>query len=269
MASNLSTIGFVFANNDDFSNKMVELAEKTQMQASCAAGHYAVWSELSGAQLWFHIAPGKDIGGDVTELEILGLTPFFAGQSEVSVNITAPVQRGDDNGFEGGFYAWVGPDESGEGVYPMVFDAVDFAMHGKRKLPFRATVQLSGFARELTAYATRKAFESAEADRLQLAAQSFIPMGIFAASSADQEPGDKLAGEKSELAPSPTAMLTGIVTAHHVLINAETGRKFHWLVVKSFEASFDIVADPEVISGEIVEGGVVEVACWFFGRILD
>lgn len=307
MASNLSTIGFQFANNDEFSKKMIELAEATDGQAICAEGHYAVWREPSGAQLWFHIMPESSNGGsEPTELSILGLTPFFEGKSSVPLKITAPIRRDADNSFEGGFYAWVGSDadkaeataastdESGNGSnddadfddsYPMVFDAVDFAVHAKRQVPFTANVRLSGFARELKAYASPEAYAEVDGDGPKLAASAFIPMGIFAASAADGASGAandntdngavngaKAGADGQGIAgtqPSATALLTGTVRAHHLLTNNNTGRDYHWLTVDSLAASFDILADPEVVSGEIVTGGVVEVACWFFGRILD
>ena len=272
MASNLSTIGFVFANNDGFSSKMIELAGSLETVIQCDAGQYAVWSEPSGAQLWFHISQDSNDKDD--ERTIHGLTPFFEGKSRVDVKITKAIHRSDDNDFEGGFYAWIAPDDTGEGAYPMVFDAVDFALHNNRKMPFNAQIRLSAFARELTAYGSKDDYETSESDQPKLASQAFIPMGIFASSSvangADNDnanPAD--AADIEDDNPSSTALLTGIVTTHHILKNQETGRDFHWLVVDSLYASFDVIADPDVIKGVIAVGGVVEVACWCFGRILD
>ena len=53
-----------------------------------------------------------------------------------------------------------------------------------------------------------------------------------------------------------------------LLVNEATAQNFHWLLVESLEASYDIVADPSVVSGEITQGGTIECACWMFGRIL-
>jgi hypothetical protein len=39
--------------------------------------------------------------------------------------------------------------------------------------------------------------------------------------------------------------------------------------VESLEATFDILADPDVVVGEIVQGGTVEVACLLFGRFVQ
>ncbi|MCB1548936.1 MAG: hypothetical protein KDJ41_14045, partial [Hyphomicrobiaceae bacterium] len=58
------------------------------------------------------------------------------------------------------------------------------------------------------------------------------------------------------------------VVAHRVLTNEETGDTFHWLLVKSLEASYDIVADPAVVKGPLGVDAVVRIGGAFFGRIL-
>jgi hypothetical protein len=45
--------------------------------------------------------------------------------------------------------------------------------------------------------------------------------------------------------------------------------RLHWLLVESLEATFDIVADPEVVLGEITAGGTIEAAVMMFGRLLE
>lgn len=259
MASNMSTLDFEFAEQAEFADAMTKLANETVEHLTGATGEYAIWRSRTGAELWFHLSLPDEEGAR----EILGLTPFFEGKSDNLVSLAAPVQRPEDNPLEGAFYAWVKPDsESGEGSYPIVFDAVDFAAHTRRKLPLLTAVRLSGFARELTAHASEEAYTAAskQGDRMQLGPQAFVPMGLFAAA----EKGDDEGGEP----PSSTAILTGRVLEHRLLTNEATAQPFHWLLVESLDATYDIVADPAVVSGEIKPGCTIECACWLFGRIL-
>lgn len=261
MASNMSTLGFDYQEQAEFAEAMSKLAGEAVERLTCRDGEYAIWRSRTGAELWFHLsAPGEE-----GEREILGLTPYFEGRSDNLVNITQAIARPEDNPLEGAFYAWMSPEpESGEGAYPIVFDAVDFAAHKERELPLLVGVRLAGFARELRAFPSAEAYSAstmAEDGKRGLAPEAFIPMGLFAAASGDGS------GQASE-APSSTAILTGRVKEHEVLTNEETGQKFVWLLVDSLEGTFDLVADPTVVSGDITVGGTVECACWLFGRVL-
>ena len=91
-------------------------------------------------------------------------------------------------------------------------------------------------------------------------AQSFFPVGLFAEADA------KSAGKHA--VPSSNALINGIVRGHRELVNEFTGQTFHWLEVESLSATYDIVASPGIISGDIIEGGIVQASCWLFGRIL-
>lgn len=260
MASNLSTIGFEFEREEDFGTTMSRLAASAVQRLSSPQGDYAIWRSNSGAEIWFHLAPET---GNGAQREILGLTPFFEGTSEVRLKVTKSVRRPNDNAMEGAFYGWVGPDqETGEGTYPLVFDAVDFAAHAPRELPAVWRSRLVGFARELAAYPSREAFQAAQQAQAPLDAQAFIPMGLFA---------NAVEGAAAEVAeiPSSSALFTGQVTDHRVYTNEETGRAFHWMLIDTLDATYDLLADPDVVRGEIVVGGTVDTACWFFGRILD
>jgi len=48
-----------------------------------------------------------------------------------------------------------------------------------------------------------------------------------------------------------------------------TGHSFHWLLVETLEATVDILADPEIVAGDVTKGGTVEVACLLFGRLVQ
>jgi hypothetical protein len=263
MASNLSTIGFVFPNEENFRNAMIACARDAGMRLACPAGQYGLWRSRTGAEVWFHLAATDD-----GATEIFGLTPFFEGQSSVPLKITGAIARPGDTVFEGALTGWVSPAETGEGSYPIVFDAIDFDAHRAAQWPDVRNVRLVGFTREMQAFASDEAYYAArgtpDAEHPKLAAHAFIPMGLFAA--AQNEEG----GADSALeAPSSAALLTGKVLEHRRLTNEATGNDFLWLLVESLEATFDIVADPNVVSGEIVDGGTIEAAVWMFGRILD
>lgn len=259
MANNLSTIGFAFADDREFVAAVTVLAAQAVERLATEAGDYAIWRSRTGAELWFHLGPEPPAGG---EREILGLTPFFQGKSEIPLKVTAAVQRPTDNPFEGLLTAWVAPDETGEGAYPLSLEAVDFAAHARRELPALWRAQISGFARELKAFRSGAAYEESQTREPWLAARAFIPIGLFAGAAS----GD---GERAPEQISATALLTGRVRETNLMTNEATGRQFHWLLVESLEATFDVVADPSVVTGEIIRGGAVEALVQLFGRVLD
>ena len=260
MVSNLSTIGFEFDDQQSFSAAIVRLANAAVTRLATPAGDYAIWRSRTGAELWFHLAPASGVEGE--EREIIGLTPFFDGDSAVPLAHTESFVRPEDNALEGAFHAWVAPDEDGAGAYPLVYDAVDFAAHESAGLPQTRTVRLAGFARELKAYASAEAYLAVADRKPPLAAQAFIPMGLFAAAADPDEAA-------RDAPPSSTAIITGRVIAHELFTNEETGRPFHWLLVETLEATIDCVADPAAVTGDIAEEGTVEIACLLFGRTLD
>lgn len=268
MVSNLSTIGFDFRDEDSFRATMARLADEAGERLATADGDYAVWRSRTGAEIWFHLAPAADGLGQPGERVIVGLTPYFEGKSDIAIEVEAIVTRPDDNAMEGALNAWVAPDDLGTGAYPIVFDAVDFAAHKDRELPDVWRARIAGFARELKAYADADAFRAASVGAdAGLEAQSFIPIGLF----EDAEPGAGNGEAQPPLAgvPQSTALITGRVTEHQRLLNEETGRAFYWLLVESLAATYDVVADPDIVEGDITIGGTIEVACVLFGRILE
>ncbi|MGQ0671648.1 MAG: hypothetical protein ACT4N2_02040 [Hyphomicrobium sp.] len=256
MVSNLSTIGFDFAADEDFVATMVRLAGEARQRLSVPGGDYAIWRSRTGAEIWFQLAPSV-AGGDI---EIVGLTPFFEGMSEVDLGITGVVHRAEDTPLDGAFTAWVAPDDAGGGSYPIVFDAVDFGAHRDGPLPVVRRARLVAFARDLIAFPSAQSYAAGGTGGEMFSPRSFVPVGL-AAGAFDE------GGEPSQ--PSADARLTGEVIEHRPLINEVTGRSFHWMLVRSADAVFDVVADPEIIEGQIVAGGTVDVGCAIFGRLLD
>lgn len=256
MASNMSTIGFVFANDDEFRDTMIRLVTEAREYHAAPPGEYAIWRSRSGAEIWFHVE-GTDAVG-VNERAIAGLTPFFESGAATQLVLTAPVRRDGYNAFEGAFEAKLGGTGDDAG-YPLVFDAVNFSAHTDRRMPARCKVRLTGFAREVKAYPSEEAYYAAQTREPAFAAKSFVPIGMFAAAD----------GEGAKEPPSSYAALTGRVTETRMLDNEATLRRFRWLSVETLGMSIDIVADPEIVQGEIAAGATVEVIALLFGRIMD
>lgn len=266
MASNLSTIGFVAEDDAHLAAHLQRCAQNVIDVIDCPAGTYGLWRSRSGAELWFHMI--RPDGRDVTEIS--GYCPFFEGESEVLLKLTERMKRPFDGPFEGLFVGWVAPDDTGEGSYPVVFEAVDSNAVEMIELPAVVTARLSAFARSLVAYPDEAAFLAREGNAFTIAPQAFLPTGLLAqATRGDGDADDATSGNGDAGPPPPTAMLTGIVRSHAIRQNEATGATFHWLMVESYDATFDIVADPEVVSGPIAEGAIVEVTATMFGRLLE
>ncbi|MCB1521437.1 MAG: hypothetical protein KDJ37_12795 [Hyphomicrobiaceae bacterium] len=282
MASNLSSIGFSFDDEDAFRETLTDLANTARDRLTGDTGEYAIWRSRSGAEIWFHLGAEDHPGASPGERVILGLTPFYEGQSAIPLCVTEAIRRPDDNPLEGMLHGWVSPDAAvmsadhrpagdenlddiGLGSYPIVFDAVDFAAHAERELPAVWTCRIAAFCREIVVH-TQGEFSSQISPGLPLAAQALIPIGLI--SDEDDEDDEEDAAPRGGVA-MPTVLLTGIVRAHRRLDNEITGRAYYWLSVESLEATFDVIADPDIVTGEITDGATVEAVAWLFGRVLD
>lgn len=293
MASNLSTIGFDLKDNAALQELVIRLANAASTGLSSPVGDYVIWRSRTGAEIWFHLtpnpAPKLEPGASPSEdapREIIGLTPFFEGRNRTAIRLTSTITRPNDNAFEGAFCAWVapppaanagtdehsgnkgldhhGPDIIGseEGSYPLVFDCVDYAVHCDRILPANCWARLTGFARELRIFTDEEAFEAAQPPENGFAPQSFFPVGLFAAS-------DAATGTGQTPPPSSNALFNGRIVDHQLLTNEETDTSFYWLAIETLDATFDVVAHPNVVKGQIANGAFAQAACWMFGRLLE
>lgn len=259
MASNFSTIGFPFDNEEQFRETMLARAAEAREQIPCAPGQYGIWRSRSGAEIWFHFGQGPD-----GTTEISGLAPFFEGKSEVPLGLSQTFTKPDDNPFEGILIGYVNPQEGGQdGTYPLAFDAVDFALSSGATIPGVYHARISAFSREVSVYPDADAYHAAnnEPDKPAFAAQAFIPIGLFA---VDQDgPG----ADGSNPGPTTTAFFTGKILEHNTFTNEATGNDFEWMLVETLDATIDVLADPAVVTGQIADGAIVKVIAVLFGRL--
>ena len=223
MASNLGSIGFRFGSKTSFMDVIPPLADDCAAVLTCNVGDYAIWRSVTGAELWFHLAPP-----DGDERDVLGLTPFYEGRSQLQARVETVCQREDDNAFEGLWRAHIhaGPDNNKGQTIDIA--AVDYAAHATRTTPFDCELRLCGFAQRVDVV------------------QATDPKSNTGMSSS----------------------ICGRIAEHRCLTNEVTGQDFHWLLVDYPAGKIDVVADPAVVCGELTEGAWANIACRFFGRLL-
>jgi hypothetical protein len=274
VASNLTTIGLVSDTESSFDDLMQRLAGAAHERLASDPGDYAIWRGITGAEVWFHVTGTREPDGHLEDHEIIGFTPFFEGTSDIDLQIEAAFQRPGENPFEGAFKAWVAPDPAnGVGVHPIVFDCVDFAAHRNRELPIRCNARLTAFARHISAYTDEVDYYTRQTADLNRGARAFVPLGLMRRSGPEQMSPEPPNDGSS--APSSDALMTGTVIEHRLMTDSQGrggndgGTPFLWLLVDSLGATFDVVADPAVVTGTITDGGTVDISCVLFGRLLD
>jgi GNAT superfamily N-acetyltransferase len=247
MPSHLSSMGFQLESEADFV-KLAEQAYEEGQAWEVDRGTYIKWAPGGGIELWLQL----DAHGD-----IIGLNPHFRGKGLMRAALTHAIVRADGTLLDGAFHAWANPseDDPARGDFPFVFDVPDFYLD-KPKLPAVLDVQLAAFAHELQSYESDQAYDETQPGEIKFAAESFIPAGLFFPGGDEVDP------------PQAHALFSGHVQATALITNPITGQEFCWAQVRTLGGEMDVVADPVLLNGLLVEGGVVSGTFWLSGRFL-
>lgn len=243
MPSHMSAIGFNPQTADDFGRLQLQASQNgTPLQVE--GGYYIRWEVGQGVELWAQANERR---------ELLWLNPHFNGSALFEMSLTDHIRRADTP-LEGAFFGWVNPPAADldDGDYPLVFDTPDDARHRHLPLPHRCQVQMAAFAHRLDVFADEAAFTAAQEGGQQFPVESFIPTGTYV-------PPTQL--------PTAAAVFSGRILAANVRINPVTNLIFHWVRVKTAGGEIDVVADPQVIVGQVEEGRIVSGSFWLSGRV--
>jgi hypothetical protein len=246
MANSYSTIGVQVHSDAEF----VELARRAATEGEAlvtARGAYGRLTDTSGAELWVQVVDG----------DLVGLAPHFAGDTAFRLRVAERIQRGTDSPLDGAFYAFAPLDdeaglEDDLGTFPVVFDIPDGGAHDDLVLPAVIDVQLAAFAHGAEFHRDDDAYRASQGDEMTFAVESFIPSGTFV---------------EGDNPPSAMAILTGRVLDTRELTNGWSGATFRWARVRTLGGELDVVADPEIVTGEATVGGVVQGEFWISGRL--
>jgi hypothetical protein len=246
MPNHMSALGFEMSTADEFGAWQMKTAQNGQAMA-VPDGYYIRWEVGQGVELWAQAN---------AERQLVWLNPHFGGQPGMRVGLVGRVPR-TDTPLEGAFYGWADPTDEANpesGAYPFVFDMPDALLQADLELPAIYTVQMAAFAHHLDGYADEAAYLAAQEGSVPYAPQSFIPTGLFVAQEGQ--------------VPPASAVLTGRVLATNVRLNPVTQKVFYWARVATLGGEVDVVADPEVVVGRLVVGGIVSGAFWLSGRVV-
>lgn len=247
MASHLSTLGFVTKTSEDFYHLAMQAARAGKRVEVPGQGSYIVWNPGERIELWAQI----DQRG-----QLIGLNPHFRSEAVMQVGLTKRVSRPDDTALDGAFYGWAGAPENDPemGTYPFAFDVPDYRTYDGSVLPLVASVHLTAFAHQMSAYENEDVFSASES---HMAIESCIPSGTFLPGPQ----GGPIDPPKSEV------IYNGRVLETARLTNPSTHLSFHWARVRTLGGEVEVVAHPEVVKGSLVKDGIIGGAFWLSGQL--
>ncbi|PYS46773.1 MAG: hypothetical protein DMF68_18045 [Acidobacteria bacterium] len=156
------------------------------------------------------------------------------------------------------------------GVIPFVFSVPNYNWYSEVEMPIVTDIQITAFPFKLTGYETEDDWieYQLEEDRKARAPdeQEDPDPGFYAGASFI--PHAALYEKKSpEDFPSPTAILSGIVLETAIITNPVTGQDFSWAKIETAAGDMDLVVNPDLLDGYLVEGGVAAGNCYLSGRL--
>lgn len=250
MPSHLGSIGLSAPDEPAF-REFALRAMKERQRVRVSGGSYVMWA-IDGAELWLQL----DNNGN-----LVGFTPHFSGNGRMSVRVAA-LMADPDWWLDGAVSCWVLRSD-GDEAFPCLLDVPDFRWFAERAPEGRIVeVQVSAFAHELRCYENDLAYKGEQERKGKgsgvrgFAAQSFIPSGMFSPSGDDLDGG-----------PRAEAIFSGRIRSASRLENAVSSQAYYHLEVQTLDAVVDVVAEPVVIQGDPVLGGIAPGQFWLSARL--
>jgi hypothetical protein len=247
MPDPFSTIGFPLQDQSEFADLATDLAAEAQL-IPVSGGAYLLWASPGGEQVWLQVD---------ADSYLVGMTPHFAGKSQVSVSVGSILRRPGETFLDGTIRGWVNKTDANTeiGGYPIVVDVPNLATHGRLELPICVDVQVAAFAREASTFASEDAYYASQEPGWfkSLASRSYIPSGTFTPRGGATEP------------PQAFGIFTGHILEAAAKRNRRTGAPFYWALVDTLLGTFDVLIDPELLPHPPRAGNILQGSFWFSG----
>lgn len=238
----MMTLGFPVTTAQDFRHYVYQASEFGQ-RVEAKHGSYTQWVIGNGVELWVQVNLHR---------RIIGMNPHFSGKARMRVTLTERIPRYSHSILDGAFCAWANPivRNSASSSYPFVFDLPDYDLYDELCLPLTIYMQLTAFAYELKGFETEETYRLLQRDSRKWAVESFLSSG------------------RAKKPAQAEAAFSGRVLDTQLITNPVTGQRFYWARVRVLGNELDVVADPQVVQGRVVKGGVVRGAFWLSGRLI-
>jgi hypothetical protein len=246
--SHFNAVGFSIGSQIEF-ERLLKMAFESGQAVPIHNGRYVVWEPGEGVQLWVK----------VKDRVVLGCSPHYQGEGTLKVEVQGFYSRPEDiAATDGALIGTVIPVDAASASFPLVADVPGFEATASRvAAPQTVAVQATGFAREMNCFADSDAFAKCQGTTAISDTEFFRFPGMTAAPSAEA------------LIPAEVRITARVLKAS-LRINPVTQQSFIALVIAApGGGTIDIAANPQVASGELLPGGIIQGTFWLSGRVLD
>jgi hypothetical protein len=238
----MMTLGFAVTTAQDFRHYVYQASEFGQ-RLEAKHGAYTQWVIGNGIELWVQTNLHR---------RIIGMNPHFNGKTRMRATLAERIPRYPHSILDGAFSAWANPivNTAESSRYPFVFDLPDYDLYEELCLPTTIYVQLTAFAYELRGFETEMAYKISQRGGRKGIVESFLSSG------------------RAKNPAQAEAMFSGRVLDVRMITNPVTEERFYCAQVSVLGSELDVVADPQVVQGKVVKGGVIRGAFWLSGRLI-
>ena len=248
--SHFSSIGYRIDSPDELDQLSDSLKAKSTKKEFGKYTQYVADDE-SGSQLFWHTEKSFPFGKE----QGLGMTPAFKGKCIQKIK-EAHFRPDVPYKFEPLLFVWVYDDDGSE--YPLAVDLLNDLEIKDKDVDSFEVMQATLFAEEIEFFPNEDAFWKKYPKKEKISFPSpgmFIPTGTF---SPKDDP---------EYKPHAACWCYGEVISSERLVNKFTDISFWHLVMKTYAASYDIVADINMFDAQPKKGGIVGGKFWICARV--
>lgn len=303
MSTRLHALGFPTEWTPQMLALVESLAASQSRLVGAARGNYRLWRSRDGAELWFHypqrttreraapapaparanaaapppgrplgsasrpmpasapqpsIAPPAPAAGAAADLRPVAVTPFHRGLSSCQVKIGRWLTLDRVNPLEGSCMAWLPPPAGGGQEQVIVLELAPYGLQPMRTPPYTTTAQIVCFAHAVWAFKDTITYARETPGNRRIQAGSFSPV------TETDVPEVKLSYRQS---PITLGLATGTVRRTIRYINPETRQPYYWMLLETRRGTFDVIANPAQVQGDISEGNIAQVCGSFLARL--
>lgn len=269
MSTRLHALGFPAEWTPELLAHVETMAASRSRLVGAARGNYRVWRSQQGAELWFHYPqrsikerPRAATPGEKAPVQSdarpAAVTPFHRGLSSCKIKIGRYLAIDRVNPLEGSCMAWLPPPATGGQDQIIVLELAPYGLQPLRTPPYTTTAQIVCFAHAVWAFKDPLTYSRETPSNRRIQSGTFSPI-----TEADV-PEVKLSYRQS---PITLGLATGIVRRAIRHVNPETGEPYYWMLLETKRGSFDVVANPLQVQGDISEGNIAQVCGSFLARL--